>query len=54
MLQFEEIAFLTGAGVSVKSGIPPFRGNNGLYDKKFEVGGKVLEPEEFLTNKYYS
>lgn len=30
---------MTGAGVSVDSGIPTFRGQNGLYEKKFNFDG---------------
>lgn len=32
----KEILFVTGAGVSVDSGIPTFRGKDGLYSKNFE------------------
>lgn len=35
MLKNEDILIITGAGVSAPSGIPTFRGKNGLYDKKF-------------------
>jgi len=36
MLNYKEIVIITGAGVSAPSGIPTFRGKNGLYDKKFK------------------
>jgi len=35
MLNYNKILFVTGAGVSLDSGIPTFRGLNGLYTKKF-------------------
>jgi NAD-dependent deacetylase len=40
MMEHKEILIITGAGVSAPSGIPTFRGINGLYDKKFEWEGK--------------
>ncbi|RYL93348.1 Sir2 family NAD-dependent protein deacetylase [Sporolactobacillus sp. THM19-2] len=39
------IVVLTGAGVSVPSGIPPFRGPDGLYQNN--------DVERFLTMNYY-
>lgn len=39
MMSCNEILFVTGAGVSADSGIPTFRGENGLYSKKFNVDG---------------
>ncbi|TXI93007.1 MAG: hypothetical protein E6Q33_05015 [Neisseriales bacterium] len=36
--------FVTGAGVSSKSGIPTFRGKDGLYSKNFEFEGKQYSP----------
>ena len=35
MIKNKKILILTGAGVSVDSGIPTFRGINGLYSKNF-------------------
>ena len=39
------VAF-TGAGISVESGIPPFRGENGLWNK--------YDPETFDIRYFYS
>lgn len=43
-MNYKEILIITGAGVSAPSGIPTFRGSNGLYSKKFEYAGKKYEP----------
>jgi NAD-dependent SIR2 family protein deacetylase len=40
MMDHKEILFITGAGVSLGSGIPTFRGQNGLYSKKFNFNGQ--------------
>ena len=40
MMDHKEILFVTGAGVSADSGIPTFRGLNGLYTKNFVVDGE--------------
>lgn len=41
--------FLTGAGLSADSGIPTYRGNDGIWVK----GTKNYKPEEFGTYKYF-
>jgi NAD-dependent deacetylase len=53
MMAHKEILIITGAGVSAPSGIPTFRGINGLYDKKFTWEGQAYEPEEFITKAFY-
>jgi NAD-dependent deacetylase len=41
--------FLTGAGISADSGIPTYRGSDGIWVK----GTKFHKPEEFGTFKYF-
>lgn len=48
-MSHNEILFVTGAGVSADSGVPTFRGQNGLYSKKFNVEGMELDPEAFIN-----
>lgn len=43
----KNIVFFTGAGVSVPSGIPDFRSNNGIYNAKF----KEINPIDIISNK---
>ena len=44
----EHIVFFGGAGVSTESGIPDFRGVDGLYHQKFEY-----PPEHIISRSFY-
>jgi len=44
------IMILTGAGLSAASGIPTFRGNDGLWTKKYK---HCETPEELATLKFF-
>ena len=44
----ERIVFFGGAGVSTESGIPDFRGTDGLYRQKFEY-----PPERIISHSFY-
>ena len=46
----DNIIFLTGAGVSSASGIPTYRGSDGIWIK----GTKFYKPESFGTFKHFS
>lgn len=45
----DNIIFLTGAGVSSASGIPTYRGSDGIWIK----GTKFYKPESFGTFKHF-
>lgn len=47
---WKNIIILTGAGLSAASGIPTFRGNNGLWTKKYK---NCEKPEDLATLKYF-
>ena len=44
----KHIVFFGGAGVSTESGIPDFRGVDGLYSQKF-----AYPPEEIISHSFY-
>ena len=44
----KKIVFFGGAGVSTESGIPDFRGVDGLYRQKY-----AYPPEEILSNRFF-
>lgn len=48
--QTKNIVVMTGAGISVPSGIPDFRSSKGLYQTLFH--GK-FEPEEILSHQFF-
>jgi NAD-dependent deacetylase len=45
----DNIVFFGGAGVSTESGIPDFRGTDGLYTKKYQY-----PPEEILSLRFFA
>lgn len=58
----QKIVFVTGAGISVGSGLPTYRGQNGLYDDRVVEDGykiheimsrKIADSKPDLFNKYY-
>lgn len=54
MINNQHIVFLTGAGISVESGLSTFRGKDGMWNNKqwqyyASVGGLHEEPAEFLN-----
>ena len=53
MMKHKEVLIMTGAGVSVQSGIPTYRGKNGIDNKKFEFEGKEYAPEEIITKEFF-
>ena len=46
--QSRRVVFFGGAGVSTESGIPDFRGENGLYRQKF-----AYPPEVILSHSFF-
>lgn len=44
------IVVFTGAGISVPSGIPDFRSDNGLYNEKVD---DYISPEEIISHSYF-
>lgn len=45
----KHIVFFSGAGVSVDSGIPDFRSQDGLYNQKYDY-----PPEEIISHHFYT
>ena len=46
----EKIVLFTGAGISVPSGIPDFRSDNGLYNEKTD---DFISPEQIISHSYF-
>ena len=44
------IVVFTGAGISVPSGVPDFRGEKGLYNQKSDT---LVSPEEIISHDYF-
>lgn len=47
----KNVVILTGAGLSAASGIPTFRGNDGLWTKKYK---NCTKPEDIATLSYFN
>lgn len=45
----ESVAVLSGAGVSTSSGIPDFRGPNGIYRRKYDVDPEMIFDIDFFS-----
>jgi NAD-dependent deacetylase len=52
LLKNKKICFLTGAGISINSGVSPFRGENGIYTKDPDLIYK-LRPDSFETDPHF-
>jgi NAD-dependent SIR2 family protein deacetylase len=49
----DAILVLTGAGMSVDSGIPTYRGNNGLWEKEIRINNKMYSYDEISSLKMW-
>ena len=49
----KKIVFFGGAGVSTGSGIPDFRGKDGLFRQAFEDEFPGLTPEMILSHSFF-
>ena len=47
----KKVLIITGAGLSAASGVPTFRGDDGLWTKKYKDCEK---PEDLATLKYFN
>lgn len=50
LLKSKKTVAFTGAGISVESGIPPFRGNGGIWT---QYDPKILELDFFMQNSHH-
>jgi NAD-dependent deacetylase len=46
----DKLVFFGGAGVSVESGIPDFRSENGIYNQKYDYPAEEILSHRFSTH----
>ena len=51
--QADAILIVTGAGMSVDSGIPTYRGNNGIWTKSIEIGNETFAYDDISSLKMW-
>ena len=47
----DAILLVTGAGMSVDSGIPTYRGSNGIWEKEIQIGEESIAYDEISSLK---
>ena len=45
----DSILIVTGAGMSVDSGVPTYRGSNGIWEKEIEINGEIYSYDEISS-----
>ena len=53
LAEADGILLVTGAGMSVDSGISTYRGNNGLWNRNITVGGEEFSYDELSSLKMW-
>ena len=49
----DAILIVTGAGMSVDSGIPTYRGTNGIWTKSIKIGSETFSYDEISSLKMW-
>lgn len=49
----DAILLVTGAGMSVDSGIPTYRGSNGIWEKEIQIGKETVAYDEISSLKMW-
>ena len=53
LLKTDAILIITGAGMSVDSGIPTYRGSNGIWTKSIKIGSETFSYDEISSLKMW-